>query len=61
MVPSLRRAGLRLRWRPDFRREAVRTIVRLSGWTFGLVVANQVALLVVLALSAKVGTGAVSA
>ncbi len=61
MVPSLRRAGLHLRWRPDFRHEAVRTIVRLSGWTFGLVVANQVALLVVLALSVKVGTGAVSA
>ncbi len=38
MVPSLRRAGLRLRWMPDFRHEAVRTILRLSGWTFGLVV-----------------------
>jgi putative peptidoglycan lipid II flippase len=33
----------------------------LSGWTFGLVVANQIALLVVLALSEKVGPGAVSA
>ena len=53
MVPSLRRAGLRLRWQPDFRHEAVRTILRLSGWTFGLVVANQVALLVVLALSGQ--------
>jgi putative peptidoglycan lipid II flippase len=61
MIPSLRRAGLRLRWRPDFRHESVRTIVRLSGWTFGLVVTNQVALLVVLALSEKVGSGAVSA
>ncbi len=61
MVPSLRRAGLHLHWRPDFRHEAVRTILRLSGWTFGLVVANQIALLVVLALSEKVGPGAVSA
>jgi putative peptidoglycan lipid II flippase len=61
MIPSLRRAGLNLHWRPDFRHEAVRTILRLSGWTFGLVVANQLALLVVLALSEKVGTGAVSA
>jgi putative peptidoglycan lipid II flippase len=61
MVPSLRRAGLRLEWRPDFRHEAVRTILRLSGWTFGLVAANQVALVVVLALSEKVGAGAVSA
>ena len=61
MVPSLRRAGLRLEWRPDFRHEAVHTILRLSGWTFGLVAANQVALIVVLALSEKVGAGAVSA
>jgi putative peptidoglycan lipid II flippase len=61
MIPSLRRAGLRLHWNPDFRHETVRRILRLSGWTFGLVVANQVALVVVLALSQKVGTGAVSA
>ena len=61
MVPSLRRAGLRLRWLPDFHHEAVRTILRLSSWTFGLVVANQVALVVVLALSERVGPGAVSA
>jgi len=61
MVPSLRRAGLRLRWMPDFRHESVRTIVRLSGWTFGLVLTNQAALLVVLALSQKVGSGALSA
>jgi putative peptidoglycan lipid II flippase len=61
MIPSLRRAGLRLTWRPDFHHPAVRTILRLSGWTFGLVAANQVALLVVLALSIKVGPGAVSA
>jgi len=61
MIPSLRRAGLRLRWMPDFHHEAVRTILRLSSWTFGLVVANQLALLVVLAMSEKVGRGAVSA
>jgi len=61
MVPSLRRAGLRLRWRPDVHHEAVRTILRLSGWTFGLVLANQVALVVVLTLSGKVGPGAVTA
>ena len=61
MIPSLRRAGLHLRWKPDFRHDAVRTILRLSGWTFGLVVTNQIALVVVLALSEKVGTGAVTA
>ncbi|HXQ74963.1 MAG TPA: murein biosynthesis integral membrane protein MurJ [Acidimicrobiales bacterium] len=60
MVPSLRRAGLKLTWRPDFRHEAVRTILRLSGWTFGLVVANQVALIVILTLAGHT-QGAVSA
>jgi putative peptidoglycan lipid II flippase len=60
MVPSLRRAGLRLTWRPDFHHEAVRTILRLSGWTLGLVVANQVALLVILTLAGHV-QGAVTA
>lgn len=61
LVPSLRRAGLRLKFRFDLRHEAVRNIGRLSGWTFGLVLANQLALLVVLAASEHVGAGAVSA
>jgi putative peptidoglycan lipid II flippase len=60
MVPSLRRAGLRLTWKPDFHHEAVRTIIRLSGWTFGLVVANQLALIVVLTLAGHT-RGAVTA
>ncbi|HXX89590.1 MAG TPA: murein biosynthesis integral membrane protein MurJ [Acidimicrobiales bacterium] len=61
LIPSLRRADLHLRFRFDLRHEAVRTIGRLSGWTFGLVLANQVALLVVLAASEHVGSGALSA
>jgi putative peptidoglycan lipid II flippase len=44
--------GLRWRWNP--RHEAVRTVVRLGGWTFGFVVANQIALFVVLALAVGV-------
>ena len=61
LVPSLRRAHVRLRfrWRPHD--PAIRMIVRLSGWTFGFVIANQIALFVVLALEFHVGTGAVSA
>ncbi len=60
LVPSLLRAGLHLelRWEPGH--EAVRTITRLAGWTFGWVVANQVALFVVLALADPI-RGAVSA
>jgi len=52
LLPSLGAARLsRLRWRWDPRHEAVRTIVRLGSWTFGFVLANQVALFVVLALA----------
>ena len=52
LLPALRGTGMgRLRWRWDPRHEAVRTVVRLGGWTFGFVMANQVALYVVLALA----------
>jgi len=51
LVPALRRAGARIRpvWDPGH--PAVRTIVRLSGWTFGFVAANQAALMLVLVLA----------
>ncbi|MGD0880914.1 MAG: murein biosynthesis integral membrane protein MurJ [Acidimicrobiales bacterium] len=62
LVPSLLRSDLRirLRWQPGH--EAMRRITRLAGWTFGIVLSNQVALVVVLALAdgARV-PGAVSA
>ncbi|MGH9087819.1 MAG: murein biosynthesis integral membrane protein MurJ, partial [Acidimicrobiales bacterium] len=52
LLPHLRGIGLsRLRWRWDPRHEAVATVMRLGSWTFGFVVANQVALYVVLALA----------
>jgi putative peptidoglycan lipid II flippase len=57
LIPSLRRAGLRLHFRLDYRHEAVRTIIKLSGWTLGLVAANQIALLFVLALFDKIPGG----
>jgi putative peptidoglycan lipid II flippase len=57
LLPSLRRAGLHLRFHLDWKHEAVATILRLSGWTFGLVVANQISLLVVLALFNKIPGG----
>jgi putative peptidoglycan lipid II flippase len=41
--------GLRAVWDP--RHPVVRTIIRLSTWTFGVVVANQIALYVALALA----------
>jgi putative peptidoglycan lipid II flippase len=62
LVPSLLRSDLRVRFRWQPRHEAMRQITRLAGWTFGIVLSNQVALVVVLALAdgARV-PGAVSA
>jgi putative peptidoglycan lipid II flippase len=61
LIPSLLRTDLhvRFRWEPAHR--AVRTITRLAGWTLGLVLANQVAFFVVLALADGSTPGAVSA
>ncbi len=39
--PAVRRLPGKLRWRPDFRHPAVRKLARLSLWTLGYVVANQ--------------------
>jgi putative peptidoglycan lipid II flippase len=62
LAPSLVRARLHVHflWRPAH--EAMRTIARLSGWTFGWVLANQIALVIILALADGVKVpGAVSA
>lgn len=61
--PSLLKAKLgRVRWRFDLRDDAVRAVARLGSWTFGIVVLNQVALYVVIALAfSSGGAGPVSA
>ena len=51
LVPAVARAGAHLRFVFDWRHAAVRKVVRLSGWTVGYVVANQIALLFVLVLA----------
>jgi len=51
VIPAFRRTDLHLRFRWEPGHEAVRTVLRLAGWTFGLVVSNQLALVVVLALA----------
>jgi putative peptidoglycan lipid II flippase len=50
LLPALHRAHVHLRYFPAFRHPAVVTLVRVSGWTVGYVVANQIALLVVTVL-----------
>jgi len=59
--PAMRRAGIRLHVRFDWRHPALRTVARLSGWTFGYVIANQVALVLVQRLLVGSGQGNLSA
>jgi putative peptidoglycan lipid II flippase len=51
LIPPLWRADVHLRYDPAWRHPAVRTMLRLSGWTVGYVIANQIALLVVTILA----------
>ena len=51
LVPSLLRSDLKVRFRWQPGHEAMRRIGRLAGWTFGIVLSNQVALVVVVALA----------
>ena len=48
LLPALRAAKVRLRFLPAWRHDAVKRMLRLSGWTVGYVVANQIALWYVL-------------
>jgi putative peptidoglycan lipid II flippase len=61
LVPSLLSCGLRVRprWRPGD--PAVREIVNLSGWTFGFVIANQLAVFVVSAIAVSIGRATLTA
>ncbi|HEX4906498.1 MAG TPA: murein biosynthesis integral membrane protein MurJ [Acidimicrobiales bacterium] len=58
--PFVRRAGIHLRWLFEPRHAAVREVARLSGWTVGYVVTNQIALLVVLLLANRTAGGVAS-
>jgi putative peptidoglycan lipid II flippase len=61
LLPALAHAGARLAFVLEWRHAAVRTVLRLSGWTVGYVVANQLALLFVLVLAKTGDPGTVSA
>ena len=49
--PAMRHAGIKLHWRFELRNPAVRQVVRLSAWTLGYVLANQVAFFTVIVLA----------
>jgi putative peptidoglycan lipid II flippase len=47
LLPAIKRAGVRYRPRLAFKHPAVHQLLRLSGWTLGYVIANQVTVVVV--------------
>ncbi len=51
LVPALRGARVHLRFIAAWRHRAVHVVLRLSGWTVGYVIANQIALWLVLVLA----------
>jgi putative peptidoglycan lipid II flippase len=51
LVPAIRRADIPLRWNFDLHHPAVHQVARLSGWTIGYVVANQITLFVIVGLA----------
>ena len=51
LLPALRHAGVRLRLTRQWKHPAVLQLARLSGWTVGYVVANQVAFWIALFLA----------
>src|SRR5207248_266660 len=51
LIPALRRVAPRLRFRWNPRHAVLRQVVRLSGWTFGYVVSNQIAFWIALVLA----------
>lgn len=55
--PFVRRLPFKLKWVVDFRHEAVRKLTRLSGWTIGYVIVNQIGFGVALVLANGVQGG----
>jgi putative peptidoglycan lipid II flippase len=56
-LPAMRRVGFRLRPVWDLRHPAVRRVAQLSTWLIGVVIANQIALALVMILAGKVQGG----
>jgi putative peptidoglycan lipid II flippase len=59
-VVAVHRSGIAFRFSPQFSHPAVRKLIQLSYWTFGYVVANQIALIVIKNLASP-GSGLVDA
>ncbi|MEO5837245.1 MAG: murein biosynthesis integral membrane protein MurJ [Acidimicrobiales bacterium] len=57
LLPALTKAGVHIKPRLDWRHPAIKKLVRLSGWTAGYVVANQIAFLIVTQLAQRSSGG----
>jgi len=51
LLPPVATSGFRFRWKFDLHNSAVREVGKMSGWTLGYVLTNQVALFIVLLLA----------
>ena len=57
LYPAMKSAGVPLRISTDLRHPAVKQLAKLSGWTLGYAIANQIAIIVVLNLALSRGPG----
>lgn len=57
LLPSLRRAGIRLRPRVDWRDPRLREAVRLGGWVFAYAAVNQIAYVYITRFASRVRGG----
>ena len=57
LYPAMKAAGIPLRISTNLRHPAVKQLAKLSGWTLGYAVANQIAIIVVLNLALSRGPG----
>ncbi len=53
LIPAILKSGIPLSFLPDWKHPAVKGVLRLSGWTFGYALANQVALFLVSLLALR--------
>jgi putative peptidoglycan lipid II flippase len=53
LIPAIRHARINLHWRFDLRSPSVRSVVRLSGWTFGYVLVNVVTVGIIIVFAEK--------
>jgi len=57
LAPALRNAGVPWKINTDFKNPAVKQLMRLSGWTLGYAIANQISIIVVQNLALNSGPG----